>query len=336
MNDNIGERGTSPAKRIDKQRDISVVTDTWDLLWSKDTPWNRIRKQVDQLRSNLHVLISPGDKQFKDVPKRVRLMVVSIGAPLLFAFSKVLLLPQSDSIYLWAIIAVALAAITYIGLIWGLKGQVRKDSFVTVLLLPSLFVLANVLFLGLLFVGELNRVYLWGLFGIALAMFMVLLYIFSLAVNILNVTLFYTIPLSRLGETVAYIFSIITVFLGSYVVAETVLPLLVNHRWVELLLHAGFVLVSTGGLVSAIWRYFVNSSKVFWLSVLGMSVFLTVSLGVFVFSLPYAWLAAIMQSAVAYLLIGFVIHKEQNSFKSPVIIEYAIAILVMFFVAILV
>lgn len=317
-------------------RSVAVVADTSDLLLSKDSPWNLILRQLDQLRTNLQLLISPGDRQFKDVPKRVRLMVVSMGVPLLFAFSKVWLLPQSESIYLWAVVAIALAAVTYIGLIWGLKGQVRKDSFVTVLLLPSLFVLANVLFLGLLFVGELNRVYLWGLFGIALATFMVLLYIFLLAVNILNVTLFYTIPLSRLGETVAYIFSIVTVFLGSYVIAETVLPLMVNRRWIELLLHAGFIFVSTGGLASALWRYFVTTSKVFWLSVLGMSIFLTVSLGVFVFAIPYAWLAGVMQGAVAYLLFGFVIHKEQNSFKGAVVFEYIVAILAMFLIGVLV
>jgi len=319
-----------------RQQNVAVVADTTDLLLSKDSPWSFIRKQVDQLRSNIEVLVSPGERQFKDVPKRVRMMIISIGVPLLFAFAKLLVLPQNQSLYIWAIVAFVLGAVTYVGMIWGLKGQVRQDSYTTVLLLPSLFVLANVLFLSFLFVGEINRVYLWGLFGSALALFMVLLYILALAVNILNVTFFYTIPLSRLGETVAYIFSIFTVFLGAYVIAESAIPLFVNGLWIQLAVQVASVFLSTIALTSALWGYFVISSKGLWASVIGLSTFLTVSLFIFIFTLPYAWLAGVTQGVVAYLLLGFVIHKEQNSFKYSVVIEYLVAIIALFLLGIFV
>jgi hypothetical protein len=188
MNNNVtnSNRNTGVSNR---SLSVAVVADTTDLLLSKDSPWNRILKQLDMLRTNLQVLISPGDRQFKDVPKRVRLMVVSMGVPLLFAFSKVWLLPQSESIYLWAVVAVALAAVTYIGLIWGL-GQFAKTRLSPFCCCPCLC--SQMCCFWVYFCRRAQSLF-WD-FGIAVA---TLLYT---PLMLISNDVVYTIPLSRLGR----------------------------------------------------------------------------------------------------------------------------------------
>jgi len=323
----MDHKKTEQPKHKLRRDNVVVVADTSDLLQSNDSPVTRLKILVEQLRSNLQVLISPGDKQFKDVPKRVRLMLVSFAVPLLFAITKIYIFPLSSSLYLWAVVGTVLAVLTYLGVYWGVKGQVRTDSYFSVLPMPSLFVLANCLFLSFLFVGAINRVYLWGLFVLAISVFMTFLYILSLAINILNVSLFYTIPLSRLGESVAFISSIVTVFLGSYVVAETAVPMIVAKSYTELGLLGLFVLVSTFVLILSLWKYFVVSTKSVVVSVACLSLFLLVTLFVFVMASPYAWISAILQGMVAYVLLGFIIHKEQNTYKKSVVIEYIVVVI---------
>ena len=318
-----------------RRENISVVADTSGLLQSNDSPVTRLKLQVEQLRSNLQVLISPGDKQFKDVPKRVRLMLVSFAVPLLFAITKIYIFPLGSSLYLWAVVGIVLAVVTYLGVYWGVKGQVRSDSYFSVLPMPSLFVLAHCLFLSFVFVGAINRVYLWGLFVLAISVFMIFLYILSLAINILNVSLFYTIPLSRLGESVAFISSIVTVFLGSYVVAETAVPMVVARSYGEQSLLGGFVLVSTFALILSLWKYFVISPKNVISAVTSISIYLMVSLCVLVMMSPYAWMAAILQSIVAYILLGYIINKEQNTYKKSVAFEYIVVVIVALLMVVL-
>ncbi|MCC7303793.1 hypothetical protein IT418_00015 [bacterium] len=312
-----------------RRRDaVSVVTNTSNLLLSSDSPWAKVLKQVEQVRSNFQVLLAPGEKQFKDLPKRVRLMVVSFGTPLIFSILKLYVFPTSHSISLWSILAFGLGLLTYWGTYWGLKGQVRRESYVSVLLLPSLFVIVNTLFLSTVFVGEINRLYLWGLFGLSLIVYMIFLYTLSLAVNILNVSLFYTIPLSRLGETVAYIAGVIVLFLLSYTIFQRTLPYVVAMDTTALALLFGGAFIITTALVTALWNYFVPSSRGFWLFVTLSSVFLTISLSVASLFLPSAWVAGIAHGMVSYVFVGYVIHKEQNTLNNTVYWElFAISVL---------
>lgn len=305
-----------------RKEDVAVVANTSSLLLSNDSPWAKIIRQMDQIRSNFQVLLAPGEKQFKDLPKRVRLMVVSFGVPLLFSILKLYIFPTSTSLLLWSILAFVLGLITYLGIYWGLKGQVRRESYVSVLLLPALFVITNTLFLSTVFVGEINRLYLWGLFGLASIAFMIFLYILSLAVNILNVSLFYTIPLSRLGESVAYISGVIILFLLSYTMFLQVLPYVVAGDLGALLLLFLGILLITGALVMALWNYFVPYSRGFWVFVALSSLFLTISLSITSIFLPYSWLAGVIHGMVSYIFIGYVIHKEQNTLNSAVNWEF--------------
>lgn len=310
---------------------VATVSDSLDLLRSKDSPITRISNQVSQIRANFQVLLSPGDRQFKDLPKRVRLMIVSFLVPMLFAVSKLFLFSSTTSPLIWGLVAAALAVLTYGGMYWGVKGQIRKDSLTSVLPLPSLFVFANVLFVSSVFVGEVNRLYLWGLFSLALITFMVLLYVLSLAVNILNVTLFYTIPLSRLGETVAYLSSLITLFLFAYAAGTAAVSLFATGLWIWLSILLCVTLAFLFALTYSLWRYFVTNSQSIGSFSLGISVLLFLSWIVFLFGLPHVWLAAVMSGLSAYILFGYVIHKEQNTLKSIVNAEYMVLLALMFF-----
>jgi hypothetical protein len=323
-------------RRNRSSENVAVVADTTDLLSSKDSPLTKIRLQWSQLRANLQVLLSPGDKQFKDLPKRVRLMVVSFGIPMLYSLSKLVIFQESTSVVLWGIMGIVLATLTYIGMYWGLKGQIRKDSYFSVLLLPSIFVFANILFLSTIFIGGINRLYLWGLFAAAIAMFMTVLYILSLAVNILNVTLFYSIPLSRLGETVAYISSIITLFLISYATTDILIPQLVMGYWWKALITVVCLFAVMNMLTSALLRYFLPYVRGFWLLVSSITVSLILIFLIFVLAIPYAWLVGILLSLMGYILYGYVIHKEQNTYKSTVIVEFWTLLIMAFLAVVLV
>ncbi len=322
------ENVAQPVRRPD---DVAVVADTSGLLMSNDSPFTKIARQLDQIRSNFQVLLAPGEKQFKDLPKRVRLMVVSFGIPLVYALLKVYVIQSSTSILIWGVIAFLLGLLTYWGIYWGVKGQVRQESYWSVLLLPGLFVISNILFLSTVFVGEINRLYLWGLFALAIITFMTILYILSLAVNILNVSLFYTIPLSRLGESVAYICSVIMMFLISYTLFEHLLPYLIalNFTAIGILLGGTFVLL--GAIVTALWNYFVPYSRGFWLFVLLSTMFLTISLAISTTFLPFAWISGVVHGMVSYVFMGYIIHKEQNTLNKTIIWELIAVVAVAFF-----
>ena len=322
-----------PLKPI--RRDVAVVADTSSLLQSEDSPLKRIKQQIDALRANFQVLLSPGEKQFKDLTKRVRLMIVSLLIPLCFAAAKIFIFPQMTSLFVWAGVALVLGALTYWGMIWGLKGQIEKESYISVLTLPSLLVIGNALFLSTTFVGQINRLYLWGLFTLATVVFMVLLYILALAVNILNVTLFYTIPLSRLGESVAYISGIIILFLFSYVASAVLVPLVVAVNWSSIVIFCSALAVLIFVLTSSLWFYFVPYFRGFWLYSVLVSMFLFSTVMTFTVFLPYAWLVGVISSLVGYVVYGYVIHKEQNTFKSAIKWEF-LAVLVVALLAVII
>lgn len=305
------------------KNEVSVVVDTRSVFISDDSPWGKILQQIDQIRSNFQVLLAPGEKQFKDLPKRVRLMVVALGIPFLYALLKAYLLPENLS-FVWVLmVSLGLGALTYVSMIWGLKGQVRRESYWSVLLLPSVLVVANSLFLSTVFVGGINRVYLWGFFTGAIFMFMTLLYILALAVNILNVTLFYTIPLSRLGESVAYISSIVTIFLLSYTAFDRLVPLIVAQKYDILSVVSVIFGILVSLVVVSLWHYFVPQGKRFWIFVALSSLFTVLLMYFAVLISPFAWVAGILASLGAYVFIGYVVHKEQNTLNFTTKIELA-------------
>jgi hypothetical protein len=295
-------------------------------LGKEESPILRIGKQIEQLRGNFLLLLSPGDKQFKDLPKRVRLMVIAFVVPLFFVVLKVWL-PSIFIEHLWAFCAsILLGGITYAGMYWGVKGQVRKESYFSVMAMPTWFVLAYSMFLFTIFSGEINRVYLWVLFTVAISAFMILLYIIALTVNILNVTLFYTIPLSRLGESIAYMLGVITVFLVTYVADVIAIEHFQSKNYLNVGILVGVTTLVIFGITSYLWIYFVAQRKGhFWFTVL-FSLLIVTFMGAFATIIDVPWKLATMVSVVSYVLYGQVIHKEQNTFSLAVLVEFLLVI----------
>lgn len=304
-----------------EQQPTVVVTDPSKLLRHDDSPIVAVQHKLEQLRRNFVVLLSPGDKQFKDLPKRVRLMLVSFLLPVLFAVTKLFILPEAR-LSVWILIAIVLGIICYFAVYWGVNRQVRKESYMSILPLPALFTVANTMFLAVTFAGPINRLYLLILFLLATMMFMILLYILSLAINVLNVNLFYTIPLSKLGESVAYMAAVVQVFLITYAAVVVLMPLIATGQYVivaGLIGILGFFLLL---LSLAIAFYFLPYQRNVLLISIVLAGVLTITAGVCSVFLAYAWEGAIIASMMSYILYGYIIHKEQNTLKNGIILEF--------------
>jgi len=342
-----------------------IVADSGKKLRTEDSPITAIIKQWRDIRKNFSLLLSPGDSQFKDLPKRVRLMLISLIIPLLHLITRSTLIPGLGNIrlagkfgifiqqysvlsgiVLWIIsvlhnqplitglVIIWLGRITYKGLIWGMNKQIRKESRHSILLIGALFSVSISLFIEVIFTGALSNSYAWGLFVFASAIYMILLYILSLIINILNVNLFYTIPLSRLGESGIYIFSVVIYFLFSISYVKFAFPLFLTFQWgllaIVTLIFLLSILLNTGALIS----YFLPTNRD-----ISKTIVIT-SLLIFIFSIlffsmfTHGWIAAIIGTLTAYLLSGYSIHKQQNSMKNIVKIEFFSIILLIITVAI--
>jgi hypothetical protein len=323
-----------PKTYEEQQPVVTTVTDPSTLLEQEDSPVVLIRKQFELLRTNFMVLLAPGDKQFKDMSKRVRLMGVSFVVPLLYAIMKLFLFPNLTELWVWGLVSLGLGILLYVLTIWGLKGQIRKESFLSALPFPALFSFSYSIFLSVSFVGPVNRVYLLGVFLVMLLIFMVSLYIITLAINVLNVNLFYTIPLGRLGESVTYITSIVIAFLISYAVTATFISqLILQHYLFAAGIIGGYFLIIFI-VTLALCLYFLPYQQGSVGTSIVLSLFLSLVCGLFAALMPYAWQSSLAVSLVAYILLGYIIHKEQNTLKMGVVLEFGIVLISLVILAI--
>lgn len=294
-----------------------------------ENPLAQIRRQLESMKVNLSLIISPGSKRFKDLSKRVRLMFVAFGIPAIYMIIRLILLEQTIQPIIWIIISAGLALISYIGVMWGLKFQIRKESYYSVLNIPAVFTFSTTLFLSILFFTPLNRVYLVTTFIIAIAIFMVLFYIIMLAVNVLNVNLFYVIPLSKLGESLLYLSSSITAFILSFSIGWVVLYSIKLSDWFQVIamIFAG-IIVFIALYVSTIYYYLPLTRSGFIVAfLLGiMMLFATLALSIL---LPYIFVAAFLVSLGIYVTLGIIIHKAQNTLKGNIYAEYLIILLII-------
>lgn len=314
----------------DQPEDIAVIADNTSTLLSEEVPLVRIKGQFDLIRKNFLVLIGRGDKQYKDLSKRARLMMVSFVIPLAYLLVKMLVIKGINSILLSFYIAIAVGFLTYLGILWGFKAQVRKESYFTVIPLVTLFSMASSMFLGTIFVGVLDRVYLWVLFVIGVAVYMLSLYIMSLAANVLNVSLFYTIPLSRLGESVMYIYSVVTVFLTVYIFNTVSIPLLMTHKWALLAFSSSILLVFIILLTTCLLMFFLPMNSNSWVAIIVVSCLITLFIFLLSIITESDFSGATLTAIISYVLFGFLIHKQQNTFKIDTKVEYFLLILVGF------
>lgn len=299
-------------------------------------PLEILRRQLKLLRSNFLLILSPGNKQFKDISKRVRLMFIAFLVPSALFILKMFVFEESTQIYLWMGISYILSVVVYFLNIWALKFQVRKESYLSVMNLPPAFVFTSSMFLSLLFLGPLNRVYLIIIFLLAIVLFMLVLYILLLAVNVLNVNLFYVIPLSKLAETLGYFYSIASMFFLSYSASSIILYGMKTSDL--LMLSAGIItvlLVSTVIFFNSVYYYtpIQGGGALFAVS---LAIVTCIVMVVSTFFFPYVVLVGIVSCLEVYVLLGILIHKTQNTLKPQVYLEYFIIFAIILLIILLV
>lgn len=121
-----------------------------------------------------------------------------------------------------------LAALTYLLFIWGLRDDLRGVEFLTLFILPVMFVISLPVFYFFLPVRWLTRLPLTVIFGIAV-------YAILLIENIFNVAAARTIALLRAGQTVGFLLTLFTFFLLMASVFSLRLTFYFNFLWVLLI-----------------------------------------------------------------------------------------------------
>lgn len=308
--------------------DLGVQQELLAPPYDINNPVAHIQNQFRMLRSNFLLILSPGNKRFKDLTKRLRMMFVAVLIPLLFAITKMMILNDLTNMIVWLGIGVVFAAVTYIGVLWSLKFQIRKESYLSVINIPSLYVLASTIFISVVFLGPINRVYLLMTFVLAIFFFMISLYIVMLSVNVVNVNLFYVIPLSKLGESILYIISVVITYLTIYSLVTIAVESIRSNSYIALIVMT---------IIAAVLLYLLIFATVFYYTpVQGGSIILSAGITVvllaftlvFGFFLPYIFLTAFVIALQLYVLLGLMIHKSQNTLKSQIYLEYLIIFII--------
>jgi hypothetical protein len=308
--------------------DLGVQQEVLAPSYDINNPIAHVQNQLRMLRSNFLLILSPGNKRFKDLTKRLRMMFVAVLIPLLFAITKMAILNDLTNIIIWLGIGVVFAAITYIGVLWSLKFQIRKESYLSVINIPSLYTLASTIFLSVVFLGPINRVYLLMTFILAIFFFMVSLYIVMLSVNVVNVNLFYVIPLSKLGESILYITSVVITYLTIYSFVTVAIESIRTNLYIPLAFMTVIAAVLLYLLVFATVFYYTPVQGGSILLSAGITVCLLAFTLIFGFFLPYIFLTAFIIALQIYVLLGLLIHKSQNTLKPQIYLEYFVILVI--------
>lgn len=292
------------------------------------TPIDSIRRQIKTLRTNTFLILAPGNKNFKDISKRLRLMFLSALIPLVLAAVKVSGLTQFfpfiDTVILNLAVATVLSILSFFATIWALKFQLRKESYYSVLHLSPLFVFTSTTMILTLFPGELNRLYLLSSFILVIGIFMILYYIVLMAVNVLNVNLFYVIPLSKLGESIQYLSVVFSLFMLYYATYNAILYGLVNNIPLIVTLWAGLSVVITLISILATLFYYMPVQSATVTQALILTTVITIITGSLLLFVPYTIMAAVLAALNIYVLLGTIIHQTQNTLKMQVYLEYGL------------
>lgn len=300
--------------------EVTVVTGTKNT----DDPFQRLKNQATEIKMNFLKLFSAGNKQFKDISKRVRLMAVAILIPIAFGIVKIRLAQDVTLPQFWAIVAVVLSTLSIPAILWALKFQIRKEAYFSVIPIFPVFVFLFVFFFAVIFPDPTTRVYLTTLFIGTMFVFSVALYIIGLSLNVLNVNLFYLIPLSKIAESIIYL---LTPVFGFFLSFGFLLSLwfFVNESSI-----LGIISTITASLVINYIIYYsylsyftplARKSNETALMLAILVVIITVLAGLLT---KYIWIAAIIISLYQYIVNGVMIHRVQNSLKFSTIIEYSL------------
>ncbi len=259
-------------------------------------------------------------KGLTDNVKRGRLLAISIVISIsIFAF-KLLQIEQTVTIWQVYVKAVLYFILTYLLLVWALRGQVNKNSLLFVLPQSALLVFTQILFVELFFFQKFGRIYEAVFLFVIILILFVSTYISFLTTNIFNVSTFKQIPLMQVGKTASYILSILMVYFLTYGILESsfnpfIVVLLATISYMAIvLMHFRHLHIGKGSLIATI-------------SVTTTSMVISL-LGVMLISSVHEYIA-LLPMTVMYAMTAVVMNKERNMLKTINIYSYILLMLVV-------
>jgi hypothetical protein len=220
-----------------------------------------------------------------------------------------------SAVYLRAVIYFILS---YVGLLWALKYQVRFKGLAFVLTQSSLFIFTQVLFIELFFFRRFGRVYeAVLLFGLLVLMF-IGTYISFLTANVFNVGNIKEIPLLQVGKTTSYILSLLMVYFITYAILESAfdpilsLVLIGVFYFAIVFMHFRHLGIGKGSF----WGRVVLTNAAMLILLIGNA--LTGSLHEFISLVPMV---------AMFVMTGVVMHSDRNQLSRLDIAEYVVLLI---------
>ena len=205
------------------------------------------------------------------------------------------------------------SAILYAGMYWILDYPIKKSSYFTFMLFPSI-VAFPVLFLINDYSSELAVFKVSALLIAAvLCIYMVSIYAISLSVNILNVATISKIPLVQAAHTVIFFYTFVTSYLYFIVITHYAMP---TGIYIFLDFLVAFILLfqSIRGIVEGVGEAII-------LSLFGAFCVLQISLVLLSWRVISA-IVALIFTVIIYIYQGIILHENKNSFTFGVLFEY--------------
>lgn len=221
--------------------------------------------------------------------------------------------------------ALFLAVANYLLLVWAFRLKVKRESFLTVLPQPSLFVFSFVLMLELIFFQRFERIFEGVLFSVVLLIFVGVLMGVFLTANVLNVSLYKKIPLLQVAQTVSFIVTLFVIYFSTYSFVSGGLSVYL----VSIILFLVYSLTTYTHLS----HFSINLKTVLWYSIaIGWAA--TGILFALLLWPSEVFLLSLIPVATVYLGCGIVMHSSRKNLTFQVALEYLVLFLVILFAVI--
>lgn len=255
----------------------------------------------------------------RDPGKRQRIFVIA-GAVVLFVFG--LRAWGNEEWGVLQMIEVALGAgiLTYLGLMWALRFEVIRTGYMSVLPLPTLFVVGYVLFVELFFFVRFQRIYEAVLFGVLLILFYGGLIVAFLTANVLNVATLRKIPLLQVAHTASYVITLFSSFFLAYFVISLGLSIYLTT--------AIFTILFFLAVFFHLSHFGIRQNRVIWYSV---------AIALLASDIAYAMMLwpvdtmfrVLLPTMTIYVGVGIVMHDAKHIFRTLIYWEYFLIFLLV-------
>jgi hypothetical protein len=214
--------------------------------------------------------------------------------------------------------AVLYFVLSYIGLLWALKFQVRAKGLMFVLTQSSFFIFSEVLFIELFFFRRFGRVYEALLLFFLLALMFGGTYISFLTANVFNVGNIKEIPLLQVGKTTSYILSLLMVYFVTFGLLESAFDPVTSFILIALFYIA---------IVFMHFRHLGIGKGSFWgRVVLTIAAMLILLIGNALTGSMHE-LVALVPMIAMFVMTGVVMHTERNQLSKLDIAQYVLLLI---------